>query len=55
MVDVSSSKARHLLRSSSMLHDLEVLLLNDPEVMERIAEALERIAYVLGIQAGFDD
>ena len=55
MVDVLASKARHLLRSPSMLHDLEVLVLNDPEVMERIAEALERIAYVLGIQAGFDE
>jgi len=55
MVDIFASKARHLLRSSSMLYDVEVFVLNDPEVMERIAEALERIAYVLGIQAGFDE
>ncbi len=27
-----------------MLYDVEVFVLNDPEVMERIAEALERIA-----------
>ena len=26
--------------------------MNDPEVMERIAEALERIAWLIGIQVG---
>jgi hypothetical protein len=26
--------------------------MNDPEVMERIAAALERIAWLIGLQAG---
>jgi len=33
---------------------MELLKMNDPEVMERIAEALERIAYVLAMEFGHE-